>query len=296
MDFSQVKLNCSRLGVVMSEPKGALTDKMFEKLEWLKGKEQLTDKQEVERIELQFRMDNYNPKALSQGCMLYLMFLYQYHKYGKQIQFSKKQAPVAMVKGTRMEKSSLEIIKRVTGYDLYRYKSKLSNDRLKGQLDVIDAQHIDDSTKIIDIKTSYSQFDFMKKVATEANRKDCDQMQGYFAITGKDNGEIYYTLADFTEDMIQEQRVQLLDLLCPDGHETEYFIEEWSILERSMRFDHIPDEERIIVQTVERDDKYIGKIYEKVDFCREWLAEFESKHKKKIADQLEKWKGNISYR
>ncbi len=120
MDFSKVRLNCSRLGVVMSEPKGSLTDKMFEKLEWLKAKESLTEKQEIERIELQFRMDNYDPKALSQGCMMYLMFLYQYLKYGKQYQISSSKGPSQLMKGIKMEKSSFEIIKNVTGQELYR--------------------------------------------------------------------------------------------------------------------------------------------------------------------------------
>lgn len=296
MDFSKVRLNCSRLGVVMSEPKGALTDKMFEKLEWLKAKESLTEKQEIERIELQFRMDNYDPKALSQGCMMYLMFLYQYLKYGKQHQISSKNGAVQMIKGAQMEKSSFEIIKNVTGQQLYRYKARLKNDQLTGQLDVIDAKHIDDSTKIVEIKTCYSHFDFMKRVHLDAVRKDNFQMQGYFSITGKDCGEIYYTLADFSEDAIQEERMQLFELLCPDKIETNYFLEEWNAVERSMRFMHVPDEERVIVQTVERDDKIIGKINEKVEFCREWMAEFEAKHLGKIAAQIEKWKGNTSYR
>ncbi len=129
----------------------------------------------------------------------------------------------------------------------------------------------------------------MKRVALDTVRKDNYQMQGYFSITGKDHGEIYYTLADFSEDDIQEERAQLFELLCPDKIETDYFLEEWDAVERSMRFAHVPDEERVIVQTIERDDKLIRKINEKVEFCREWLAEFEQKHLKKIASQIEAW-------
>jgi hypothetical protein len=217
------------------------------------------------------------------------MFLYQYLKYGKQYQISPKKGAAQMIKGSQMEKSSFEIIKNVTGQQLYRYKARLKSDYLTGQLDVIDAKHIDDSTKVVEIKTCYSHFDFMKRVASDAVKKDNDQMQGYFSITGKDHGEIYYTLADFSEEAIQEERAQLFDLLCPDKVETEYFLEEWGIVERSMRFAHVPDEERLIAQTVERDDKLIGKINEKVEFCREWLAEFEQKHLKKIASQIEAW-------
>lgn len=292
MDFSNVKLICSQLGAIMSEPKGALTDKMFKDLEILKAKPSLTPKQECTKIELQYRMDTYDPTELSKGCMNYLMFIYQYLKYGRQVYHMKKSRRqiTAMVRGTKMEKTSFEIMKRVTGQDLFRHKQHLSNDFLKGQLDVINGSTLKKSTKIIDIKTSYSQFDFMKCVQTEYVRAHSFQMQGYFALTGKEYGEIYHVLPDFTEDVIQEHKDRMMELLCPDGILTTEFHEEWQQAEDNMRFSHIPDEDRIIMHPVEREEKIIGKIYEKVEFCREWLAKFEEKHLAKIATQLEQWR------
>lgn len=290
MDFSKVRLNCSRLGVVMSEPKGALTDAMFQELEKLKAKESLTEKQELKRIELQFRMDNYDPCALSKGCLSYLTFLYCYMKYGKQYPIRSRSLVPQMIKGSKMEKSSLEIVKRVTGQQFFRHKSPLKNDFLKGQVDAINGQTLDVATKIIDIKTAFSQGDFMKVMASEEIQRAINfQMQGYFAITGKEYGEVYHCLADFTNDMIEDQRREMIELLCPDGIITAEFEEEWQKAENSMRFSHIPDEERIVVYRAERDEKIIAKIYEKVEFCRDWLAQFEQKHKNKIANQLNYW-------
>jgi len=275
----------------MSEPKGALTDLMFEKLETLKSKEELTDKQNLERIELQFRMDNYDPTALSNGCMMYLVFIYSYLKYGSQKhKWSKGEGVPQLMRGSRMEKSSFEIIKRATGQNLYRYKSLLKNDYLKAQLDVINAKNPEESTKIIDIKTSYSQFDFMKTIkADKISRANNFQMQGYLAVTGKEFGEVYHVLADFTEEAILEQRSAMHKILCPDGITTEHFLEEWAQSEESMRFAHIPDEERVIYHQVERDEKIIAKIYEKVEFCRTWLQEFELKHHNKVMSQQAEW-------
>jgi len=291
MDFSKTKLACNRLGTIMTEPKGYLSDKMFNRLEYLKGKESLTDLQNIERIELQFRMDNYDPSALSQGCTNYLMFIYQYLKYGKQVYHMKKSKRqiTAMVRGSKMEKTSYEIIKRVTGQNLFRHKQQLSNDYLRGQLDVINAKTIKASTKIIDIKTAYSQFDFMKCVNADLQRQYSFQMHGYFALTGKDYGEVYHVLPDFTEDVIEEHKNRMVEILCPDGVLTDEFIEEWEAAEDQMRFSHIPDEERVIMYPVDRDEKIIGKIYEKVEFCREWLAKFEEKHLAKISAQLNLW-------
>lgn len=291
MDFSTVRLNCSRLGAVMSEPKGALTDQMFDKLEYLKSKETLTDKQNLERIELQFRMDNYDPTVLSKGCMMYLVFLYSYMKYGSQKhKWSTGDIKPQLLRGTKMEKSSFEIIKRATGQNLYRYKSLLKNDFLKAQLDVINAKNPDDATKVIDIKTSYSQFDFMKVVNSDRIlRSNNFQMQGYLGVTGKEYGEVYHVLADFTEEAILEQRNAMHKILCPDGITTETFLEEWAQVEESMRFSHIPDEERVIYYKVERDEKIIAKIYEKVEFCRTWLSEFEQKHHNRVMLQIAEW-------
>lgn len=274
----------------MSEPKGALTDLMFQELEKLKGKEERTPAQELKRIELQFRMDNYDPTALSKGCMMYLMFIYQYLKYGKQYHIKGKGISPSLIKGSRVEKSSVDLIKRVTGENLYRYKSKVGNDYLKGQMDVINARTLPEANKIVEVKNPFSQFNFMKVVAAkEVLRYDSFQMQGYFAATGKEQGDIYYCLSDFTEDVIEEQKIQMIQLLCPDGVVTPQFTEEWAMAENSMRFGHIPDEERVVMYKVERDDKIIAKIYEKVEFCREWLAEFEAKHLKRIADQISQW-------
>lgn len=292
MDFSSVKLSCSRLGAVMSEPRGALTDKMFDRLEWINAKESRTPNQEIERIELQFRMDNYDPTVLSTGCMFYLMFVYQYMKYGRQKHKmpSIYKASPQLVKGSKMEKSAFNLIKKLTGQTLFRNKYIIQNDFLKGQLDIIDAKTVKDSSKIIDIKTSYTQFDFMKCVsAKHESRSNCFQMQGYLGLTGKEYGEVYHVLTDFTEEAIEAEKIKMIEILCPDGVVTDYFDEEWQMAENSMRFAHIPNEERVIVQRIERDDKIIGKIYEKVDFCRSWLSSFEETHMNKIASQLEQW-------
>lgn len=280
----------------MTEPKGALTEKMFQKLEYLKNRPDPTDPQRAEMIELQFRMDNYNPKSLSGGCKNYLMFIYQYLKYGKQVFHMKKykRQISAMVRGSKMEKTSAEIIKKVTGQKLYRDKSRLSNDFITGQLDIINATTIKKSTKVIDIKTAYSQFDFMKCVETDVKRADSFQMQGYLALTGKDYGEVYHVLPDFTEDVIEEHKMRMVELLCPDGILTKEFMEEWEYAESSMRFTHIPDEERIIYYPVQRDEKIIEQIYEKVEICREWLSGFEKKHMDKIAAQLAEWQTKSS--
>ena len=119
-------------------------------------------------------------------------------------------------------------------------------------------------------------------------------MQGYMAVTGKPFGEVFRVLSDFTEDDIEKQKDKLVRELCPDGVLTEEFEEEWYMTENAMRFSNIPEEERITYFHTERDEKIIDKIYEKVEFCREWLSEFEAKHINKVAGQRLLWQTLIS--
>lgn len=291
MDFSNLKFNCSQLGRVMSEPKQGITDKMFQRLEYLKSRPDPTPPQKLEMIELQFRFDNYDPNVLSGTCSSYLMFLYAYKRYGGGFKLKGGTGGIAQfVKGASGERSSAELIERVTGEKLYRYKSSVSDSYLKGRMDIINAKEIKDATKIIDVKTSFRPVDFMKQVNTEElSRTDSFQMQGYLSITGKDYGEVYHCLGDFSEDKIEEQKMLLAEELCPDGILTDEFFEEWAILESSMRFGHIPDEERVVLHKVYKDEKIIAKIYEKVEFCREWLAKFHEKHKNRISTQKLLW-------
>jgi hypothetical protein len=290
MDFSKVKVNCSMLGVVMAEPKGMLTDAMFETLEKLKAKEELTDKQELQRIELQFRMDNYDPKKLSGGCMKYLLFLYCYYKYGPQFRPLGNGGVVGMEKGKKSERSSFEMVKRVTGREIYRSKGNIKNKYLKGRMDLINAPTLELADTVIDIKGHHGWMDFMPSIAKEEiERRDNFQLQGYMGITDKYFGEVFRVLSDFTEEDIEKQKDKLVRQLCPDGIITEEFEEEWFMTENAMRFANIPEEERITYFKTERDEKIIEKIYEKVEFCREWLADFEIKHANKVAGQRLIW-------
>jgi hypothetical protein len=290
MDFSKVLINCSRLRQVMTEPKDGLTEIMFDEMMRLQAKEVLTDKQKITLIELKFRFENFDPLKLSSGCESYLMFLYQYLKYGKQYQIRKGKLPSQMVKGNVVEKHSLDLVRRATGQKLYKQKRVLRNEHLRGQLDASDAATIESSNKVVEIKTKYSHADFMKCVTSDnETRATTFQAHGYFALTGMDYAEVYHCLTDFSDEMIAEERKKMVELLCPDGVETKLFREEWAMAENSMRFSHVPDEERVVMFRIEREDKLIDKIYEKVELCREWLASFEKKHNEKVAAMKEIW-------
>jgi len=283
------------LGVIMSEPSGRITDAMLNELDRLNAKPVLTDIQEKKRIELQFRLDTFDPKKLSGTCIKYLMFLYCYHKYGPQYKLrgGVSKGISQLEKGKYSEPSSFALIKRVTGRNLYRCKVNISNKYLKGRMDVIDAPTIKEANSVIDIKGHQGWIDFIPSVTKEnIDRKDDFQLQGYMDISGKDFGEIYHCLSDFSEEDIQTQYEILAKSMCPDGVLTDDFQEEWVMVENAMKYSKVPDIDRVTHFETQKDRKIIDRIYEKVEFCREWLSEFEQKHARKVGGQALLWNVN----
>jgi hypothetical protein len=280
MDFSKVKIQPSRLGVVMTDAKGIMSEAMLLELDRLKMKDNLTQNQEWRLADLQYRQDTYDPKKVTGACESYLINLYAQIKYGRR-PIMKGDAPIQLIKGVKSEIRATEMVERVTAQKLYRYKSKLNNSYLNGQLDVLDAKSVEESKSIIEVKNSLRLNHFLMSAKEPLPRRFFFQMQGYFALTGKESGVVYNCLVDMPDHIIEEQRSLLAAELCPDGVVTKLFEEEWAEKERSFRFNDIPEEERVIPFYVERDERVIEQIYEKIDICREWLACFEKTHKSK---------------
>jgi hypothetical protein len=264
----------------MSAAQGIMSEKMFTELARLKERQNLTQKQQWRHDDLQYRLDTYDPKSISSNCKDYLIMLYSYLKYGKRY-YVKGEQPFHLIKGTSTEKPATELVQRVTGQKLFRNKKQMSNDYVKGALDVTDRPDIKDSKLVVEIKNSYNLINFLQTANHPLPNNIYFQMQGYFALTGKDKGVVYNCLVDSPDHLIKKEYDSLFQKLCPYGEATDFFKEEWAKMEAGFRFEDIPEEERVIPFPVERDEKIIELMYEKIELCREWLAEFEQVHKKK---------------
>ena len=280
MDFSKTKFNPCKLSDIMSEPNGKFTDKHRIELDRLKEKDELTQNQEWYLQDLEYRLENYNPKSIGTKCQSYLIYLYSYFKYGRS-ELMTDDTSFALVKGSLTEVAATSLVSRVTAQDLFRYKIPVKNDYLSGYLDVLDAKDIEKSKRVIEIKNAASLVNFLRASKCTIPIEWKWQMQGYLALTGKESGVVYYCLVDMPDHLIFQQREILKTRLCPDGVETDLFLEEWERKEQTFRYSHIPEEERVMPFYVERDEKLIENIYEKIELCREWLAEFEQTHKKR---------------
>ena len=53
---------------------------------------------------------------------------------------------------------------------------------------------------------------------------------------------------------------------------------KWAELESDIRVNDLPLNEKIISYKVERDNKLIDQIRERVEICRDWILDFEKYH------------------
>ena len=165
-------------------------------------------------------------------------------------------------KGNLVEDESIKLASEVLelGFIL-KNDEHFSNDFLTGTPDVNTA------SLILDVKSSWDATTF-PFFATEIPTKDYYyQLQGYMWLTGKQKSLLVYCLVNTPLDMVQDE--------IRRAHWNANLLEESLDLidevQKRHNFDHIPDNRRVKVFEVERDDEVINEIKERVELCREYF-------------------------
>lgn len=230
---------------------------------------------------------------LSETCKSYLAQKYVLEKYGRVKEVSTKQ----MKKGVLVEDDSIAMFCRVDGNIYDKNEFRIKNDFIAGTPDLFDGEFIYDGEKviginaneIIDIKSSWDIFTFFSNIKEPMNDIYYWQLQGYMALTGAKIGTLAYCLVDTPDSIVEGEKYNLLrnmDVLTEEH--PKYKIELEKLL-RNRYFTDIPENERVLTVSIDRNDEDIEKMYRKVEKCREFITEFErehinfSKHRRKSA-------------
>jgi len=164
-------------------------------------------------------------------------------------------------KGNLVEDESIKLASDVLDLGfLYKNDEHFTNDWVTGTPDV----NTDDI--LLDVKSSWDATTF-PFFATEIPTKDYYyQLQGYMWLTGKQKSLLVYCLVNTPLDMVQDE--------IRRAHWNANLLEESLDLidevQKRHNFDHIPDNRRVKVFEVERDDEVIEQIKERVELCREY--------------------------
>lgn len=294
-NFSTAKVRCSSIYQVMGAVNGKTNlqkwEEMCEELARQQLKKEKMKKKDgpgyaktldtIERLENCLKVFDKFKKdepALSDGCKNYLTMLYGMEKYGKWSP-SKEVGNKYTTKGKEAEADGIQLSSLLDGELYYKNELMIENDWLKGTPDIIVGNDPYDAEKIIDIKCPWDCETFFSNLGRdEVPNQYYWQVQGYMAISNAPVAEVHFCLVNLPEWMLNRQRELLLSNMGVVTELDPKYIEVEKELVKNLTFDDIPDQERRIKFTVERNEEDIQKIYRQVERCRPFLEEIQKRH------------------
>lgn len=272
MKTNEILIRCSNIYPIMQNDKGNFFSEGNQRRidELLSRTKPLTLKMEMELDSLYEKKEKCRDVKLSETCKSYLRSLYLNNRYGARYSFLGGEGVPQMVRGIKQEDWAVKMFSEFRGKQYYRNKKKLTNKYLTGSIDIFDSPKLELATSVIEIKTKETVGEFNKRIGVPLEDSHWLQIQGYLDLANKDFGEVVYCLVPPTEDKILEQKE--LYLALKDKRRS------WEEIEDNIRFNDIPLREKIITYQIERDEKCISEIQERVEVCRKWIADFEKYH------------------
>jgi hypothetical protein len=177
-----------------------------------------------------------------------------------------------MTKGKKVEEDAITLVSVKDGTFYAKNEEQRQNGYISGTPDIITPDYI------VDTKSSWEAATFLPKLIEPLDSDYWAQLQGYMWLFNRERAKISYCLCTTPESLRNAEKYLLLRKMDVATEENPDFLEEWARLEKTMIFDHIPVEERVIDVWVDRDEEFIKQIPPKVEKAREFLAEFHQLH------------------
>lgn len=283
INWQDFKVRCSAITKILANSRSnpVLTEKQAIRMEELEKKATLTEVQTKELAELQVKKENGSKIILSDTCIEYLMEEYAWRTQ-KMIPVNKESLDLmALKKGKEGEGEAITMLIRLDKQWYKVHKERISNEYLSGEIDIYLGEEVMRATKITDIKNALDYPAFLKKINNGLENGQKEQVQGYMDITGAGEGEIANCLVSMSEELIIEMKWKVAKKMNAISIESPDFLEEWPKWERSMRFDHIPIQQRVFKIPIEPFSEFDRqRIYDRVKICRDWLSTFDEAYQK----------------
>lgn len=260
----------------------------------------LTDNMEEELAGL---MDKFDSRELPQGVKTFLREEWIRYIHGRERQIESKYTK----KGTTMEENALTLVSEVEGKFHKKNTEELENDYIKGTPDSIDgmtitmleyepgkfkqvrvSKAVDDTKCAWDIFTYYAATDNSDDDGKEGYEF---QIQGYCALTGAPLGRIRRCLLDTPQPLLEAEKLRLklkLGVIDGDGpgDDAKAYREGCAEIERAGKYEHdIPAAARLHTTVIERNDKLLAKLYERILDCRDYLNQLHQDYLLKLTPQ-----------
>lgn len=197
---------------------------------------------------------------LSETAKTYCQQLFREKKYNRRKGLVNKYVE----KGIYNEEMAIDMLSELDGKFYVKNEKFFENDFITGTPDII-------TDSIIDIKCSFDLWTFPFP-DDKINPMYYWQMQAYMELAGKETAVLAYVLTDTPSFMVKRELSQLMYKICvnPDDSE-EKLTEMYRRVEREMKFEDIPLNERICKFNIQKNQADIARIYSQVEKCRNYL-------------------------
>lgn len=200
-------------------------------------------------------------KSMGQTAKTYLEELFLQVKYG----IRKDVVSKYISKGLAVEESAIALLSKVHDEFYTKNDEFKSNEFICGTCDIIQDGVIRDIKSAWDATT----FPFFEH---ELPKKDYYyQAHGYMWLWDAKEAFIDYVLIDTPEQLIEDEKRRTAWKMGIIDDVNQDYLNACAEIDRNHRFSQIPDEERVKSFRIERDEKVIDAIKERVLECREYL-------------------------
>lgn len=189
----------------------------------------------------------------------------------------------AMEKGNLVQTDSILMYSKVSGKLFTENNTQLENEWFTGKPDLFLGKDIYNAEQVDDMKNSFILSNFSDHTVETVTKDQKCQLNCYYSLTGASGGNIVHALMSLPEEMFQKECQKLLWKMANNGEiATEYsplYLEAVEKLKKKFIYDHIPEEERIFIQPVPKDEELIEKMKAKVPILRNWLENYHNSRK-----------------
>lgn len=209
---------------------------------------------------------------LSESAKTHLVDVFVSNKYGRNTDISNKY----IQKGLMVEEDSITLYSRVKKSFFRKNEEHLKNEWVQGTPDLYVGDSISEATVIIDTKSAWDIFSYFRNGTKELNQLYYWQLQAYMDLTGAKDGIIAFCLVDTPEILINDEKRKLMYKMGVATDMNEDYMQACEELDRLMRYEDIPIQNRVFEVKVPRSQEDIDRMHRKIERAREELQNLDS--------------------
>ena len=198
-------------------------------------------------------------ETISETTKTYLLDVYAYLKYGRKKDIVNKYVQ----KGLAVEEDSITLYSRITGDLFIKNEEHFRNEYIMGTPDLV-------TEPIIDIKSSWDLFTFLKSKNSPLDKGYYWQLQGYMWLTGIKSAKLVYCLVNTPDQIINDQKRKFM-WNANQIDESQLSEQAFAEIERNGIYDDISMSERIHTIDIAYCQEDIERLKQRIEDCRNYM-------------------------